>query len=392
VPLGYEVRDRKLVVNDAEAEQVRHIMRRYLEVGNVPALTEDLDREGYRTKVQQRSSGPHKGGCIYRRGTLYHLLSNRIYRGLIVHKDTAYPGEHEPIVDEELWEAVQAQLAGNAAGSSRRLKHQYPSLLTGKVFDGEGRAMTPSHAAKSSRRYRYYVTRTDQLDGSRAWRVSAHDLEQLVCSKLAEELTDQQFIVSVLGEFGAQQVQKSIADADLAAATLRSAKARDRADLLTRIVERVDLHEERIDVRLDVDALQRIFGMNDRPAIDAPAIAIEAVRVRRGHQLRLIVPGPESVRARPVRRDDKLVAVVAEARQARELVLAKPEQSIASIAKEQGRCRARLSRLVALSCLAPDIVTAIIEGKQPEHLTANRLMGIALPLSWAEQRTALGFS
>src|SRR6187551_1111333 len=200
VPLGYEVRDRKLVVIETEAEQVQHIMRRYLELGNVPALAAELDREGYRTKVQQRSSGPHKGGCIYRRGTLYHLLSNRIYRGFIVHKDKAYAGEHQLIVDEELWDAVQSRLAGNAAGSSRRLKHQHPSLLTGKVFDGEGRAMTPSHGTKRGRRYRYYVTRTDQLDGSRAWRVSAHDLEQLVCSKLAEKLTEQQFTASVLGE------------------------------------------------------------------------------------------------------------------------------------------------------------------------------------------------
>lgn len=113
----------QLVAVEAEAEQVRHILRRYLEVGNVPALAEELDRDGYRTKVQQRSSGPHKGGCNYRRGTLYHLLSNRIYRGFIVHKGKAYPGEHQAIVGEELWGAVQMRLAANAAGPSRRLRH-----------------------------------------------------------------------------------------------------------------------------------------------------------------------------------------------------------------------------------------------------------------------------
>jgi hypothetical protein len=218
VPLGYEVRDRKLVVVETEAEQVRHIMRRYLTLGTVPALAEELDREGFRTKVQQRASGPHRGGCIFRRGTLYHLLSNRIYRGLIVHKDKAYSGEHAPIVDQELWDAVQSRLAANAAGPSRRLKHQHPSLRTGKVFDGQGRAMTPSHATKGGRRYRYYVTRTDHLDGSRAWRVSAHDLEQLVCGKLAEKLAERQFTVFVLGEVDAEELQKAIADADLAAA------------------------------------------------------------------------------------------------------------------------------------------------------------------------------
>ena len=247
-------------------------MHSYLALGTVPALAAELDREGYRTKVQRRSSGPHRGGCVYRRGTLYHLLSNRIYRGLIVHKGKAYPGEHEPIVHEELWDAVQSRLAANATGPSRRLKHQNPSLLTGKVFDGEGRAMTPSHATKRSRRYRYYVTRTDHLDGSRAWRVSAHDLEQLACSKLAEKLTDQQFMVSILGEVGAEELQKAIADADLTAATLRSGKAHDRAELLSLIVDRVDLHEDRIDVTLDVAGLQQLFGMTDRPEIDRTCI------------------------------------------------------------------------------------------------------------------------
>lgn len=134
------------------------------------------------------------------------------------------------------------------------------------------------------------------------------------------------------------------------------------------------------------------FSERSGPDINLAAIAIEAVRVRRGHRLRLIVPGPENVRSKPVRRNDKLVALVADARQARELVLAKPEQSIASVAREQGCCRNGLTKLVALSCLAPDIVTAIVEGKQPEHLTANRLTGKALALSWAEQRAALGFS
>jgi len=392
VPLGYEVQDRKLVVIETGAEQVRHIMRRYLALGNVPALVEELDQKGYRTKVQRRSSGPHRGGCIYRRGTLYHLLSNRTYRGFIVHKGKAYAGEHEPIVDEELWDAVQSRLAANASGSSRRLKHQHPSLLTGKVLDGERRAMTPSHGTKRGKRYRYYVTRTDQLDGSRAWRVSAHDLEQLVCSRIAEKLTEQQFIASVLGEVGAEELQNAIADGDLAAATLRSGKAHDHAELLSRIVERVDLHEDRIDVTLKAAGLQQFFGMSDRSAVEVPTIAIEAIRVRRGHQLRLIIPGPESVRPKPARRNDKLVALVAEARQARELVFANSEQSIASIANRQGRCRARLTRLVALSCLAPDIVTAIVEGKQPEHLTANRLMSIPLPLSWVEQRATLGLS
>jgi len=396
VPLGYEVRDRKLVINEAEAQQVRHIMRRYLALGSVPALAEELCADGYRTKVQRRSSGPHKGGCLYRRGTLYHLLANRIYSGFIVHKGKAYPGEHEAIVGEELWDAVQARLADNACGSSRRLKHQQPSLLTGKVIDGEGRQMSPSHATKSKRRYRYYVTRSDQLEGTRAWRVSAHDLEQLVCSRVAEKLTEQQFVLALTGEGAADaaQLQKATAEADLLGTTLRSGSAHAKAELLALLVRQVRLYEGRVEVMVDVDGARERLGFGQDAAVDTElaVITVDAVRVRRGHQLRLIVPGAESPRTQPVRRDEKLIALVAEAQQARQLVISSPEKSLARIASEQGRCRTRLGKLVALSCLAPDIVTAIVEGKQPEHLTAARLMRKELPLSWSDQRRELGFS
>jgi DNA invertase Pin-like site-specific DNA recombinase len=148
VPLGYDVANRRLVVNETEASLVRQIYARYLELGSVVELADVLNAQGHRTKLQQNASGPHRGGCIFRRGTLYHLLSNRIYLGQVVHKGEAFAGEHPPIVSAALWDAVQAKLAGNASGTSRRLRSQQPSLLVGLTYDGEGRAMTPSHATK----------------------------------------------------------------------------------------------------------------------------------------------------------------------------------------------------------------------------------------------------
>jgi DNA invertase Pin-like site-specific DNA recombinase len=119
VPLGYQVIDRKLVPVPEEAERVRKIMKRYLEIRSVPALIEVLQREGFVTKVQNRTSGPHKGGIPIRRGSLFHLLKNPIYRGKIVHKGRVYEGEHEAIVDGGLWDAVQAQLSEKAPPRKR---------------------------------------------------------------------------------------------------------------------------------------------------------------------------------------------------------------------------------------------------------------------------------
>jgi len=369
------------------------------------AVLADLSPAQLRDKWHsvEGAAAPSVPPALLRRLTAQRLQERRhgrlpvLYRGLIVHHGEAYPGEHEAIVDEELWDAVQARLASNASGPSRRLRHQHPSLLTGQVFDGdEGRAMSPSHATKSRRRYRYYVTRSDQVDGARAWRLSAHDLGQLVCSNVAERLLDQQFVMGLAGgsTADAEQLQKANAEADMAAATLRSGSGHAKAELLSVLLRQVRLHEDRIEAEIDPTAVrERLVIAGEAGALLEPTIiTIPSVRVRRGHQLRLIVPGPEVGRSNPARRDAKLTSIIAEAHQARQLVLANPQHSLAQIAREHGRCRTRLGKLVALSCLAPDIVTAIVQGKQPAHLTASLLTSMPLALSWAEQRRELGLA
>ncbi len=393
VPLGYEVEARKLVINPQEAELVRQIYQSYLEMSSVVELADELNRQGHRTKVQKRASGPHRGGCIFRRGTLYHLLSNRIYLGQMVHKGEHFAGEHPAIVPQDLWDKVQEKLKANASGTSRRLRSQQPSLLVGLVFDGEGRSMTPSHATKPGKRYRYYVTRPDQLDDAPAWRVSAHDLERLVCERLSDLLTDQQFLCDLAEGNTADVIQQVLARADIMAATLRSGSAREQAGMLPAMIARIDLHEAGIDLTVDKSLLGSSLGLE--AAADTAnlqlILTLPATKVRRGHQLRLVILGPQTISIDQATRDDRLVALVAEAYQARQMILASPDQSIAAIAASNGRCRTRLGKLAAIGCLAPDIVTAIVEGRQPATLTARTLQDIDLPLAWADQRALLGY-
>ena len=390
VPLGYEVDNRRLVINDTEVDLVRHIYQSYLTSTSVVELADELNRQGHRTKLQIRSSGPHRGGCPFRCGTLYHLLSNKIYRGMIVHKGEAYPGEHAAIVGQDLWDEVQAKLAANASGTSRRLKSQQPSLLVGLVFDGEGRAMTPSHATKPGKRYRYYVTRSDQLDGDPAWRVSAYDLEGLVCSRITELLTDPQAMLELAADNDAQLAQRVLAEADLAAARLRSGTAHTKASLLEALRPSVRLLHGAVNISLERAQLADTLGvqLNDGECIE---LTCPATKVRRGHQLRLVIPGPQTISIAEATRDDKLVALIAEAHLAQQLILASPDQSIAAIAANHNRCRTRLGRLAALACLAPDIIVNIVEGRQPVALTARTLQDIDLPLAWPSQRALLGF-
>lgn len=170
-PLGYRVQDRKLVIIDSEAEIVRAIFRLYAELGSVRLLKEELDVRGIKSKSWTSASGRLIGGKPFSRGALYLMLQNRIYRGEVIHKGQAHSGEHTPIIDQLLWDAVQTQLASNAAERNSGLRTRAPSLLAGMLFDNDRNRMTPSHAGKQGDRYRYYVSRpliTNQRDGSNA--------------------------------------------------------------------------------------------------------------------------------------------------------------------------------------------------------------------------------
>ncbi len=136
--LGYDVKARKLIVNKTEAETVRHIFRRYMEIKSVRELKEDLDGAGIVSKIRTASDGSRYGGQPLARGAIYLILQNRIYRGEIVHKDKSYPGAHEAIVDEILWNNVRTILSENRVDRANGKASNEPNLLIGILFDAHG--------------------------------------------------------------------------------------------------------------------------------------------------------------------------------------------------------------------------------------------------------------
>src|SRR5260370_22609371 len=151
VPLGYEVHERRLMVNQSEAETVREIFRRYLELGGVRLLMEELNRRGIRSKVRVAKNGKTSGGNSFFRGALYVLLSNPIYIGEIRHKGVRHLGLHEPIVERELWEKTQLLLRSQAVRGRSRTK-AVASPLMGRLLDESGQSLTPSHAGEGEQR------------------------------------------------------------------------------------------------------------------------------------------------------------------------------------------------------------------------------------------------
>ena len=383
VPLGYDVEERRLVVNAAEAAMVRKIFGHYLELASVRDVVTVLGMEGLRTKIQVRASGPHRGGVAFGRGGVLHLLSNRIYRGEIVHKGVSYPGEHEPIVPGGLWDAVQAKLVTRDHAGDRAMRSRSPSLLVGLLHDGLGRRMSPSHANKQGKRYRYYITHEQHRadDDQPTWRVPAHDLEHLVIDNLRGFLCDHAALHNAIGLDDGAGIEKCLQLARASAEALGGGIAASQRAILEDIVERIDLHDDRVDIAVGLSSLAPGVGASHH-------LSFPVQRMRRGHVVKLILPGSE---LGTVNRDSRLVGLIVEAHAARNAVL-EQTGSLAQIAASLGKCRGNLANMMRISYLAPDIVTAIMDGRQPTTLKRRILMATPLASDWSEQRRQLGFA
>ncbi len=190
-PLGYDAQGRTLVVNPSEAETVRAIFRRYLELGSVNRLRAELQAQGVRSKVRITREGARLGGVAIGRGALFHILQNRLYLGQIVHRTAVHPGLHPAIVDAALFEAVQAALQQNRVGRRERGARVSEALLTGRLFAADGEAMSPSFAyCRRGRPYRYYIAASLQRGAAPAGeadvirRVGAATLETAIVEHL----------------------------------------------------------------------------------------------------------------------------------------------------------------------------------------------------------------
>jgi hypothetical protein len=193
-------------VVESEAATVRHIFQRYCELGSVRLLKEDLDRDGLRSKLRAAKNGSRSGQQSFSRGALYTLLGNPIYVGEVRHKGVRYPGQHQPIVDRSVWDKTQELLRLHALRADGKPSGSMSSPLIGKLFDEKGERLTPSHAVKGNRRYRYYVSRS-LLKGTarksgQGWRVPALEIERNLAAAAAKILDERPAIVADVDEAG----------------------------------------------------------------------------------------------------------------------------------------------------------------------------------------------
>ena len=404
--LGYDVKNRKLVVNAEEARTVIHIFQRYVELKSVRALKTELEEAGISSKQRILSDGTPYGGQKLSRGALYLMLQNRIYRGEITHKGDAYPGEHRAIVDQALWDQVQAILAENRVDRETGSYAKQPSLLAGLTFDETGERLTPSHAVKKGTRYRYYVSRSLILgaakDNAQGRRIPAGNLESLVINRLRAFLVDQGAILDAVRDDhpdGTNQKRLISRGRQIAEELPTMAPDQTRAILMALLV-RVDLKPDRVEIQVRRRSLVELLharstgssiqlGPSDAESEDILMLKVKARLQRVGREMRMLV---ENAHDQPLA-DPGLLKIIARAHDIQVRLMQSTDLPLHAFASQERVTPGYISRLVRLPLLAPDIVTAIVNGKNPPQLTAKKLMRLALqiPIDWSEQRKLLGF-
>jgi DNA invertase Pin-like site-specific DNA recombinase len=358
IPHGYKVVDRKLVIVPAEAEIVRLIFDRYRNLRSLPALQRDLRERGIVTRERTLATGRKIGGITFMVGALVSLLRNRTYIGEINHRGKSYPGEHQAIMQQEVFEAVQAILEANRQGH-REHWQKSNALLLGKIYDDRGNRMTPSYAMKDSVRYRYYVSAAlvqgNKSNAGSVRRVAAQDMENRIVTALRTNgLLDP-------------------ADAD-------------PREALHAVVDRITIASAEITVAIRGEA-------GDSMPPEPIRLPWTPPNHRRRRSMAAAINGsePSAPPSRSVIRAEaraRLLIAVATARQWLDELVRGKVLDLNEIAKREGRSKRSVRMILSLAFLSPEIVSAAIAGTLPRGLGLSNMTGA--PMDWSEQRKRLG--
>jgi site-specific DNA recombinase len=353
VPLGYDVENKRLVVNQQEADRVRLIFQRYLELSCLTKVAGELRKRGILSKVTRRSNGASRGGIPFTKGPLAHLLKNRVYIGEIVHKQQYYPAEHEPVVDRKLFDAVQEQL-GSRALTRRHRQINDASLLTGQIFDDRGNRMTPSTAKKRSARYRYYVScallQGRKEDAGSIPRVPAPDIEAAVLAAL-----------------------KGVAQDRMASGNLSGKGFITERELIDLFLDKVAIRKNEIEITL------RDVGSNKAAA--PIVVPWSPAPVTRRREI-IVPPGSDCADQRPIRAESRarLVEGIAKARLWLNELIDGGVTDTKEIADREGCSDRSIRMTLSLAFLSPSIVQAAVDGTLPHGSGVASLL--ELPADW----------
>jgi site-specific DNA recombinase len=391
VPLGYQAKDRKITVVDKEARAVRHIFRRYLELGSINLLLADLRAAGVKTKVRNLSNGRTIGGIPFGRGALGAFLRNRFYIGEVKYRGEIFSGEQPAILDRPLFDAVQSKLDQQRI-SHNKARHQSGALLAGRIFDDAGNRMTPTYAVKNGVRYRYYLSRPltqGQSDkAAKLNRVPAAEVEKLITEALRTRIGT-----------------KSQRDTPIIA----TASPTDDQELITTRVLRVDVKQDHLAVKLSQRPDQSEAQDQQVTASHATAVHQQGQSGEHHNTPLLLIPWkkppskaprdiippvtPSTRRdPRPIRAETraKLITAIARGRRWLDELIAGTFINVEQIAAAHDCTTRQVNMTISLAFVAPTLVQAAVDGRLPRGIGVAVLRHASA--EWAKQHAMLGLA
>jgi site-specific DNA recombinase len=357
VPHGYRVENRKLMVEPAEASDIRLIFDLYGQLKSIPALVRELDQRGIKSRVRKRSSGEEVGGITFMAGPLSHILGNRVYLGEINHRDKSYPGEHEPIISREQFDQVQ-QIKRSQTNDRGGSYNASGSLLAGLIYDDRGILMSPTHVKKGSVRYHYYQSS-----------VLAHGLKARA---------------GTVDRVPAAEIEAVVTNAVRKHCNTKSAATSGEAVVIRDFIERVEVYPSSVTLTLKSEDC----GTTEDP----PKIIMIPWSKPSNTRKREILGSQSQTNVRPMRTEARrrLLKVIAQGRRWLDELISKEATDIPSLATRYDLSEKTVRSTITLAFLAPEIVQAVIDGKLPRGLGISQLTDLSP--DWTEQRRQLGIS
>ena len=395
VPLGYDVIDKKLVVNQIEAKTVKHIYQRYITLATVRKLKEELDAEGYISK-QRDNEQCMGGGKPFSRGALYSLLKNPIYIGKVVHKGNLFEGQHAAIINKELWENTQCLLNKNRQNNQSRNSVKDPSLFAGFIYDDNNNPMSPAHTRKGNRRYGYYVSQAilqyHEAEAGSVFRISAKIVEDAVIQRLIQCFQSPKELLEIFSHIKpSAKIQTTI---------INNAKAfienwenlipSKKIDYLKLIIRKVEIGCDNINIVLSCTGVNHCL-LNEvnnnkktrKNTDDEFLIAIPTKLKRCGQETKLIIADEYINEANT----NSIVAIQNALKKALEwnqsLIMGQVD-NMKTLAKQENVTQRYIAHIIQLAFLAPDIMEIILKGDIPNSLTLSKLKK-GFSYDWNEQ-------
>lgn len=393
-PIGYQAEGRTLAIVEEHAELIRHIFARYLELGNIRLLQNELLLSGVIKPVRLSTTGRPHGGAPFNRSELYNLLSNRVYVGDIVHKDKHWPGLHPPIIDPESFDRAQQLITRHVKGDRSPQDAAERSLLPGRVVGDTGEPLIATHTCKKTRdgnrRYRYYVSRSLHL-GDRArggMRIPALEIEQVVVSRLTEMLENPIATSEANATLSEIVTQGAVQRSQKLAAALRSRRIDHHRPLVRSLVRQVIVGESSLTIHVDWTALCGSLKIIPNAADDELIILETTARLTRsGRVLRMIQADNTLLKSA---HDLTLIRLIVKARDWWQRLQQERGLTVSAIAEQESVTHSYVTRILRLAFLSPLIVQAIISCRQPVWMDGGALSATgAIALDWEVQKQQL---